>query len=167
MTRPYHEESYNYPKVLSFNPNNHKQSHTDNKIWNRCCANDIIMKSWSSHVTLTIQAYYWYHSCDSYQLIRELGSRTCDIWWHKLTNSIIHLIPISQSGSEINSGHRHVIGRSHGISYCRNCINRAPSGPQKLTYFYLRVLYYWALYSIKLVTLILYYLVLVTWTSTT
>ena len=56
------------------------------------------------------------------------------------------MIPNSQSGSEINSGLRHVIERSHGISYCKNSINRAPSGLQKLTYFTLEQ------YSIKLVT---------------
>ena len=131
MARPYQEESYNYPKALvSIQTTTIKATQTT-----KCEIDAVQMtSSWN-------QVLVW--SC------LQPVNKVMWFWWYRLTKApkgTIHVIPISQSGSEINSGLMHVIERSHGISYCRNGINGASSGPQKLTYFSLEQ------YSKKLVT---------------
>ena len=114
-TDPHHKKIIGISKILSFKPNNHKQSHSEDKYglkfskrhhqwhhqWHRLL----------SDVCIIIFACCKQNTDD---IIKGglLMDETCDSWWNKLTNGIIHVISINQSEERVG---KHVIFDATGL----------------------------------------------------
>lgn len=155
-TDPHYKKIIGISKILSFKPNNHKQSHSEDKYGLKFSKRH---HQWHHqwHHLLSDVCIIIFACCkqNTDDIIKGglLMDETCDSWWNKLTNGIIHVISINQSEervgkhvifdatgllmksfmwfppanqkSEMVYGCRHVIRGWHVISGGRNSINRA------------------------------------------